>query len=797
MRRSHAVAPALFASVLALAFACSDDVAVNPVPLDAGASADADAAATLGGDRVPYDGGAQPSVPRVPVHAETTSANVEMQGMLFAASEMQISGEPFAQFFGGRNLAFYDRAYLPTDKYLLPDPLGGINAVTDLFGFSTAVESYEYSKYHMNSVVQFSGAGVSLANGPIVARMPQATLQAKMIARVAALMTTAGTDVGGYAVLPPPTGNPLNLTGFAGLVPVFAPYRGFDPTVPQNTVIVRSCNRATGYSAVPGAGAFVPAYECEYNELHVPDSQLDHTLVPAALGFGIWKQALWSIDFGGRIHDSSSNNVNAIDPADAPNVGQANNVVVATDPPGAAAGTFIGSNPLEGMWGLVMIDGMDNLDEWLLGSLSTSDGATLGGFASTADAIAYDYGSPLRWFPATISASVDASQPFPPVSSLAIGDGSSRSVDLAALLLGNAMFFAMTDARNVGIGQRIGLQLLFDGDPFPKDNGLPDGEQTAHDRALAVMRVAFVDLARMHADPTLGVFLDSATVSGGVVTRGDTVSTTSLAHVIKALRQSILSLDAAVTQYGSADEDPSGDAMGILNSVAIQPPGGGTPPFSTHVRDVLVKNAVFLRDVLTTPDGRVANAATIAGGKATPSGDTTTLEAQAAAARGLTEAFLITSDESFRDRARAVVRHMHAAFYSAPARMYRALAGGKDEIHMTPERFGWLQSALRETHKVLFVPGDAVLDRSVLEDRIARVNKLFMNGWDDLDGDQTVGANECLAARLQSAEQSLTGELGRDRKGQPAADRDSDCVVSLGLAGKLSVFAADVYFHSP
>jgi hypothetical protein len=259
----------------------------------------------------------------------------------------------------------------------------------------------------------------------------------------------------------------------------------------------------------------------------------------------------------------------------------------------------------------------------------------------------------------------------------------------------------------------------------------------------------------------------------------------------------VLSLDAAITQYGSADEDPSADARGILNSVAIHPPGGSTPPFSTHVRDVFVKNATFLRDVLTKPDGTVANGASIAGGAATPATDATTLEAQAAAVRGLTEAFLLTNDESFRERARAVVRRMDAAFYSAPARMFRAAAGGPDQIHMTPERFAWLQSALRETHKVLFVAGDPVLDRSVLEERIARVNKLFMNGWDDLDGDQKVSPNECLAGRLQSAEQSLTGELGRDRQGMPAADRDSDCVLSLGLAGKLSVFASDVYYHSP
>ncbi|HEY8079850.1 MAG TPA: hypothetical protein VIF62_37220, partial [Labilithrix sp.] len=473
MRRMR-FAPMMPVVVLACAMSCDDAIDVNPVPLAQSADGGAEGAA-LGGNRVPYDGGSPASVPRVPVVAEAKSGTVDAEGMFFAASEMQISGEPFAEFAGGRNLAFYDRAFLPTDEYLVPDGTGGTIPIKDLFGFSTAVESYEYSKYHMNSVISFSGAGVSLANGPIVLARGEATPQDRLIARVAELETTAGSDVGGYSVLPPPVGNPLNVLGFAGLLPVFAPWRSFDPTIPQTTQIVRSCNRATGYSAVPGAGAFVPTYECEYNELHVPDSAVEHALTPATLGFGTWKQALWAIDFGGRLHDSSSNNVSTVADADRANVGKANNSVLATDPPGATGGTYIGSNPLEGMWGLVMIDGMDNLAAWLLGSLSTADGTTLGGFASVSDAIAYDYTSPLRWFPSKWNAGVDASQPFPPLTSLTIGDATSRSIDLAALLVGDSMFFAMTDARNPGIGQRLGLELLFDGDPFPSDDGMPNG----------------------------------------------------------------------------------------------------------------------------------------------------------------------------------------------------------------------------------------------------------------------------------------------------------------------------------
>ena len=617
--------------VWAVAFSCGDDPAVPPVGAkDAGTDATVDATAAWDGHRIPYEAAAPPSVPRVAVSAEMVSQRVDAQGMLFAAGEMQIGGEPFAQFFGGRNLAFYDRTFLPPDQYLLPvgtdsgvfDSLLGSNVepLNDLFGFSTAVESYEYSKYHMNSIVEFSGAGVSLASGPLVAKLGP-SLEANLVTRVGQLLTLAGTDVSGCAVLPAPQANPLNILGFAGLMPTFAPYSAFDPSVPGSTQVIQSCNRAGGYGGIPTPGNETPEYECEYNQLHLTDAQLNHTLVPAVLGFATWKQALWAIDFAGRMHDSGSNPVNAIAPSDEARVGTAGNQVVGTDPPGAAAGTYIGSTPLEGMWGLVMVTGMDNLDEWALSALTTADGSTLGGFASKLQATSYDYTSPLRWFPAAITVTVDASQDFPPVKSLALADPTSRSVDLSALLLGNAMFFSMTDSRNAGVGgTHSGLPLLFDGQhTFPADDGLPSGENTAHDRALAMLRVAFVDLERIHADPSLGLLNDEATISGNKVTQSSSVRDYVIAHALVGLRQTILSLDAASTQYGAADESPSADAQGILNSIPIHPPSGGSPPFCTHVRDVFVTNATFVRDVLTTSAGHVANGATIANGQATAS----------------------------------------------------------------------------------------------------------------------------------------------------------------------------------
>jgi len=390
--------------------------------------------------------------------------------------------------------------------------------------------------------------------------------------------------------------------------------------------------------------------------------------------------------------------------------------------------------------------------------------------------------------------------PYPAIGSISITDPTSRSIDLAALLLGHAMFFGTADPRNVGVGQRVGFQCVFDGDPFPADDGIADGEDTVHDRALAVIRVAFIDLDRIHADPTLGVITDSATISGGQITQSGTVTTATLAHVVIALRQAVLSLNGSITQYGAPAPSPAADLLGILNPLPFTPPAstdidGGAPLFSQRVRQVFMTNAAFVRDVLTQADGTVANSATIAGGVATPSTDPTTIETQTAAARALTEAFLMTGDTTYSARAQAVIRQLATSFYSAPARMFRQTANGQDQIIMTPERFAWLESALRETYKSLYVPGDPVLDRTVLEDRIERVIKLYLNGWDDLNGDQVIDSpQECLAGRMQMAEQALTGELGRDGLGRPTADRDGDCVIELAHAQKASVQASQVLF---
>ena len=743
-----------------------------------------------------------PPVPGAAVQSKTVTTRVQTRELLFAAGEMQISGEPFARDFMGRNLDGYDRAGLPTDQYS-PSGRSG-DEIKDIVGFSTAVESYEYSKYHQTMVALQAYVGPSLAWGPLVnptadSSSDEPTVRKRLAIRIGQILTSAGTDAAGYAKVPAPTTNPLNVLGFSGLHPILTPYVSFEPFINPDALVARHCTAGAGY-IVASISNPVPDYECGYASLKVNDrSQLELKVSPGVMGLAAWKYSLWGIDFLSRLHDTAGNFVVRVAPGDEPKVGSPDNAIAGFDDTGSAtvAGTFIGSTGLEGMWGLSMMEEMDNTAEWLLKSISTTDGTKLDGFSSVKDALAYDYGSPLRWWPTSIAVTEGAPAAWPSVASLTIDDAHSRSADLAALLLGHAMLFGMTDARNTGIAGTVGLRLTFDGAPFAADNGLPDGEATVHDRALAMLRVAFVDLDRVHTFPGTTILTDVATPKAGAIDRAAGVSTTSLAHVTIGLRQALLSLNAAITQYGGADPSPKLDDKGILNTLPTTLPAGSAN-FSARVRTVLIAQAAFARDVLTTADGLVANGATFdAAGKPTLDATPTKLESQTAAIRALLEGFLTTGDETYLTRARAVFRRLESDFWIPSLRFYRGERGGADAVSMTAERFAFLQSAIRETHKIAHVPGDPVLARSHLESRMGRVNKLLLNGWDDVNGDLKIQKDsECLAGRLQLGEQSLTGEFGMDATKTLVEDLDSDCVLNISGPKVASVLAGEVLFQA-
>ncbi|MDB4970759.1 MAG: hypothetical protein JWN44_6448 [Myxococcales bacterium] len=722
-----------------------------------------------------------PAAPRV-FDARMDDHRFLVADHFLASIEMQISGEPLAQLLG-KNLAGYNRFSRFPDLYTDDSGVTGVDPVS----YSMAVESYEYSKQPMNNTSFESGAGLSLAYGPIL--NPQKlggddafALLRDRLQHLAQQAGAAGPAGSNWVIAPAPTANPLNVYGWPGYWPVFAEFRSFDPDIAPTGGATRGCSVVGGYAASTMGLQTVGDYECGYNSLNLPlrETQVEKILEPAALGFALWKQALWVINYWQSLHDAAGNRVTDVADAELPNVGQ----------PGS--GIFLGDVALEGWQGLTMLDEMDNKAALMLTRLLTSDGTTLGGFASTKAALAYDYTSPLRWWPAAIAVteSGGAAPPagsswkqFPQPTAFAVTDGRSRLRGLAALAAGWAELFALTDARNAEVGGGAGPRATFDGDPFPADNGLPDGEESPHDRALANLKVALVDLDRLHFDAAHGVLVDDATADA----RGTTVTTVDAAYTIVALRTAYRALSSSLTLYSNDTPDTQGGPTALDGA----PFAGAPAPVGERILQLIRAEADFLAGKLVGDLGGVANGWDLATDRADPS--PTRVESEAAAVRGLLDAWLATSDVRYRAAAAIVFADFDRRFWMRDVRAMRTTANVDAEAVWTPLAFGTVQGALRQYWKLVGRrPGNGGSGDEILA-RIGRLNKLVANGWDDANGDGLVQyPDECTGAGLQMAERLLTGELSHFLD---EGDRDHDCVPEIAAAKLPAALAAKIVLH--
>jgi hypothetical protein len=728
--------------------------------------------------------------------AQLTDKTFFVADHFLASVEMQISGEPFAQLLG-RKLAGYDRFNKTTDLYLDPDT--GVTVV-DPLSYSMAVESYEYSKQPMNNTSFESGAGLAMQFGPLLNPDQKTGADAFVLLRDRVQQYAIESSSGGapgqnYVISPAPTNNPLNVYGWPGMWPIFAEFQKFDPSIEPSSGDVRMCSERGGYASSAVGTQIVGDYECGSNTLNLPhrEAQVTKLIEPDALGFAMWKQGLWVINYWQSLHDLAGNPITVVADADLGNVGKPNNTVVGkypdpNDPSGntlidGVPGLYLGDIPLEGFQGLNMLDEMHNKSAFMLTGLTTTDGTTLSGFASTKAALDYDYTSPLRWWPSSVAVTETGTddpvrglswQFFPQPTAFTIMSGSSRLHGLTAVLGGYAEMFALTDADNGDVGGQASTRATFDGDPFPGDNGVADGEDSPHDRALANLKVALVNVDRLHFDAKNAVLVDESTVVGGAAKLGTTVSAVSGSYIIVALRTALRSITSALTLY-SNDTPDTANAVTKLDSV---PFNGAPAPLGARARALITAQADFLVAKLIGSDGAVANSFDVSTGTADAS--PTRLESEAAVIRGLLDAYLATSNVKYRDAAVKVYGDLDKRFWMSDVRAYRTTAGVDDPLTYTPIVHAALQGALRQYWKLVASrPGSEQLGAELLE-RVQRENKLVLNGWDDANGDNLVQyPKECTGAGLQMGERALTGELGHAEDGP---DRDHDCVKEVSVA---------------
>ncbi|MGZ3439213.1 MAG: hypothetical protein ACXVDD_06845, partial [Polyangia bacterium] len=706
-----------------------------------------------------------------------------------------------------RNLAGFDRFNRTTDLYIDP---GTGRASVDTLGYSTSVESYEYSKQPMNNTSFESGAGLSLQYGPLlnpkqVAGDAAVQLLVERIQQFALAANAGGAPGTNFVVTPAPEDNPLNVYGWPGYFPVFAEFARFDPTIAPSTNGNRLyCSFTAGYAGTGGGKQIIGDYECSYNSLNLPnrDGQVSKVLVPDALGYATWKQALWTINYWGSLHDQAGNAITFVADADLPQVGVNGNAVIGKfpdpgDPTGQALvdgspGVYLGDIVIEGFQGQTMIDEMDNKAALLTGTLLIGDGGTAAGFANTKAALDYDYTSPLRWWPAqTLVTEVSAQPPngtswkyFPQPLRYQPADPASHLRGLTALAGGFATFYALTDFDNGDVGGLPSSRATFDGDPFPADDGLADGEESPHDRALAVVKIALVDVDRLHWDEAHQVLVDTASVSGGAVQRGTIVSAVDAAWAIIGMRTALRAIGSTLTLYSNDTPDTHG-APTVLDPVKLD---GASAPLAARTLALITAQADFLADKLADANGAVANSYDVAAG--TRDTTPTRLESEAAVIRALLDAYLATSNERYRQAAMRIYGDLERRFWMLDVRAFRTVAGESNRIVWTPLAHGTLQGALRQYWKLVARrPGNERVAAELLE-RVKRQNKLVLNGWDDANGDDLVQyPAECTGAGLEMGERALTGELARvDDHG----DRDHDCVVEISLAKRPAALAAEL-----
>jgi hypothetical protein len=770
------------------------------------------------GDRSTGAAGSRPQQ-TLQLHVTAVDTTFVTRDHFIASMEMQLSGEPFAQAMG-RELAGYSRDFACQESLCSPnvyhDPAlndgvaGGAVGRIDLSGYSTAVESYEYSKQPMNNIAFESGAGTSLVFGPVINPAGATGADALALLRTweQRLAVEANTTARSFSA----TATPNNPIGWPGFWPTLQPFTQWSPTI-------RPSDASTGCTISsdddPGASGALRCddYECDYTTLHLPSrsTQVNMTIGPGSSGWVGWKEALWVLNYLQTMHDSNESPLTTVPEDQVGLVGTADNTVLGNGDPGAnAPGTFLGSSDIEGFQAGNFIAILDNQAAQWLSSLTTTDGTTLGGFASLADALAYTDQGGLRWFPAAITVTETADDSgFPRPAGYAIASADSDLLDLAGLLGAFASIYSLTDQANTAVGGSQSAIAYFDGDPFPPQNQTPTGTATLHDRALAMMRVAVVNMVRLHLDPTSALLVDHVVFSGGEVSRETTLSSDTAAYALLSLRTARRALDSELVLYSNTQPD----AHGVPSPLDTFAPVGGLP-FGARLDSLIDSLSAVFYDKLTLPDGHAYAGWDVLHGAPTDTG--TSLDAHTAAVRGLLVAYLATGETKYRDRAVQVFQRLESAFYDPAGRVYRPIEHDTSStVVFTSRRFGLLQAALRDTYELVgLLPGNETLAR-LIEDRAARLNKLVLNGWDDRDQDEVVSwPQECAhlgtgpdgqplgLGGLQMAERVLSGESGSvaDTFGGDAGarvvatDREHDCVPEISAVGLPAALANSVTF---
>jgi len=411
-----------------------------------------------------------------------------------------------------------------------------------------------------------------------------------------------------------------------GMYPLSLPYASANPEFAQavNTTPVNGdqVTIKTAKGTEKTVKTQVPAYFRDYATLRW--SGADNLLNPAAVGGILLKEVMWSQDFLGGMHVAESD-----------------------EEVEAASAT------------------MDQDGKHKLGELGF-DGKQLGANITPQ----YDPSKGIVYFPHQVKVTETSKNEVGAIGKLEVVDSSAQLRDAWMMLWPLSEFYAFSDQRTANTNQNPAFHAVFDGAPFaaaPAANKGSDAAklvagEDAFSLALNLSGMVFKNLNALHFEPKAGTLVDSWQAGK----QGKHVTTFDAAYALVALQIFQRAQDALPVGYAAGDN-------GELDLKTAQ---------GQQALVLIRQQADFILGQLMGKNGLVYDGLTL-GGKPDAG---QSVDAQFAAVRGLTAAFLATSDAKYRNAARELFIATDKAYFNAKAGTW--LAGKQGEY--TP----WTQAAI-------------------------------------------------------------------------------------------------------
>lgn len=552
--------------------------------------------------------------------APVTDYTFDTAGNMFAYAEFELSGEPLAESLG------LDLDLLDAKE---------VNKPTE-FDYIAGIESYEYSEEAMYEVVEKSGLGLHLLNGPVVEQM----------AKEAGKQSPELLEDRFYA-LADSVGYPKEEI-FRNMYPTFIEYSSGDPHYTQKL--------DTSVYAKNEDKTYVPVYQVDFKTLRWDRDKMSKALTPSAYGGAFLKQALWAGDFLGGFHT-----------VDKDEELEATSSTQDSDP-----NVRLGVSSADGFQGVVLTEEIWNKLAYIRDGLfyNSSTKQLTSGTGSK-----YNPSEGLVYLPHEVKVTEERAEAAN-ASKLEVTDARSLLRDQWLMLWPSSEFYGMTDQRPENSSVNPAFRAAFDGAPFAaaaKENidSTSSNDVKASDPYSVnrdVLLQVFKNLEAMHFNKEIGAFVSSH----DGVKQGDYIDTFDAGYTLEALRIFERAIDGLPVGYASGE-----DAQGLQTEEG------------KLALEMMKKQADFMIANMMTKSGLIANGFTIGKGQDEKAA---TLEAQLGAIRGLTAVYLATKDEKYREAARNLYNAVDTQMWNKDLHVYETTKG---EMKYTPFTAGGLSATLR------------------------------------------------------------------------------------------------------